>query len=856
MDKINPMSHKPWSIHHEKVLEFLGSRKKGLHPKEAHSRLAKYGFNELQGEKIPGRFSVLLSQIKNPMAVTLGIAAVICLVLQERLDAGAILLILIINAIIGYLQEYKSISALAALKRLSAPKVRVIREGETLVVPSESVVPGDIIQIEAGDLVSADSRVIEAFQLTADEASLTGESQPVEKITDIMESETSVSDRQNMLHSGTSINSGSGLAVVTRTGMETEIGKIAGMLNAQAIEKTPLQEKLDAVTKNLIFLGVLVILVVILLGLADEKDPFTIFMSGISLAVAAIPEGLPTVVTLALTLAVRRMTRRKAIVRNLSAVEALGSVDVICTDKTGTLTRGVMTAVNHELIDQSQEDLFYQAIVLCNNASLSGGAGDSTETALLEYSEKNGHPIKEIKNRFGRTHEWSFDSHRKRMSVRVRDQSHDGEEMIFVKGAPEAMMAVSSLSSSQTDTLTKKIHQHSSQGLRILGIGYKKSSAIELKEAESDLHFLGLIMLSDPPREESISAIRECQSAGIRVVMITGDHEQTAHSIAHSLGILTPHHNKVLTGKRIDSLAGDDLAALVEETAVYARVSPSHKLKIIKALQSNHHVVAMTGDGVNDAPALKAAQIGISMGKGGTEVARQASSIVLMDDNFATIVSAIEEGRAIYGNIRQSIQYLLSTNLSEIMIVLGSSLLHMDIPFSPMGLLWINLVTDGIPALALAAEPLDRNILIESKKPNPKSFFDRRFVIEMTFVGVLMTVIGLGVYYYLLQHEDIVKAKSWAFTLIVFLCLSRSFSCRSEVRTFFQLKPNYYHMGAVIFTLALHSYFQTFELFEDVFDVQTLSLRELVYLFLLSLIPSTLVECAKLITAWRLKKSH
>ena len=588
-------------------------------------------------------------------------------------------------------------------------------------------------------------------------------------------------------------------------------------------------------------------MIVIVLRYLEGEPWFAILMSAISLAVAAIPEGLPTIVTLALTLAVRRMTGRNAIVRNLSAVETLGSTDVICTDKTGTLTTGIMTVRELFLLDNSHENEFMRALILCNNASMDhGGTGDTTELALLQFASLKGFQISKIREENKRVHEWSFDSDRKRMSVGI---NHPEGVEILIKGAPESVVERCNLDDVKIHEIRNKIQELSSKGMRLLAVGRKSLPSIDgISDVETNLSFLGLVAMADPPKPETIPAIKLCRAAGIKVIMITGDHPSTAKAIALELGIAIPgKFNEVLTGQDLETFNDQELQKRVESTAVYARVSPAHKLKIIDALQKNNHIVAMTGDGVNDAPALKKAQIGVSMGKAGTEVARQSSSIILTDDNFSTIVSAVEEGRAIYGNIRRTIQYLLSTNLAEILVVLGCSVLFLPIPFTPIGLLWINLVTDGFPALALAAEPVHKNILIESPKPSPKSFFDRHFLSELFFVAVLMTVLCLGVYYYMLQTSDLVTAKSFAFTLLVYMSLFRSFSCRSETRVFFQLKLNFYHIGSIIIPLIFQTILERVGFFQNIFEITTLDFADHAVLFTISIFPVTFVEVYKLL---------
>lgn len=842
---------KPWSRHHLEILtETNVTKDSGLSDKKASDLLKSAGPNLLRTEKQITNLRIFLKQFNNPMVYTLAGATAISLFLGEALDAIAIFMILIINSVIGFIQESKANRAIQALKEMTVPSAHVIRNGKVMTIPSEEVVPGDILKIEAGDFVTADARLLEAFQLTADESPLTGESLPVHKNPEKLPEETILADRKNMIHAGTAISNGSARAVVTSTGMNTEIGSIAGMLEGTKVKETPLQSRLSAVSNRLILFGVVVILIVIVLRYLEGDAWFSILMSAISLAVAAIPEGMPTVVTLALTLAVRRMTKRAAIVRNLNAVETLGSTDVICTDKTGTLTTGVMTVRNIHLQDPEKKELFQKALILCNNASLDhDGSGDTTEIALLKYVVANGVPFRDIKKLHPRIHEWSFDSDRKRMSVAVRD----GERTrIFTKGAPETMLDRCELSKEQKNAIFEEVHKLSSRGERILAVAEKNGEIIDsADDVEKGLFFLGLVSMADPPKKETLNSIRECKDAGIKVVMITGDHPVTAKAIASELEIVIPGaFEDVLTGKELESMSLEELRKKVDSTAVYARVSPVHKLRIIEALQANGHVVAMTGDGVNDAPALKKAEIGVAMGKGGTEVARQAASMVLTDDNFSTIVAAIEEGRAIYGNIKRTIQYLLSTNLAEIMIVLGASLAQWPVPFTPIGLLWINLVTDGFPSLALAAEPLDKKILEQVQRPNPTSFFDNRFIRELLFVGILITVISLVVYHYGLRISDELTAHSYVYTVLVYLTLFRSFSCRSETKSYFELPLNFYHLFSVFIPLVLQFFLMKAQTFQELLEIKELSIRENLFLIFLGIVPVTILELHKL---WRKK---
>ena len=861
----------PWNSESEAVCKELDSDPKaGLSREEIALRLELFGPNVLKAERKTPWYKRLFAQFTSPVVVTLIIATVISAFLGERTDAIAIISIVIVNAIVGYLQEAKAEQAVEALKRLSAPKARVLRGGTVAEVEARDVCPGDILVLEAGDFISADARLIVASQFSTDEAVLTGESLSVIKSTKVLPKEIPLADRLNMLFAGTAAAAGSARAVVVETGMNTEIGRIAGMIESAEESRTPLQERLEQVSSKLLIFCIAVVIVVAVFGLL-RKDPWIdVLMSAISLAVAAIPEGLPAIVTLALALAVRRMSKRNAIVRHLPAVETLGSTDVICTDKTGTLTTGKMrvrdvavgakpaVATDSASLDGNDEFMsLVTSAVLCSNASLGDngqGIGDPTEVALLQLAKEHRVNLAALNNRNPRIAEWSFESVRKRMSVAV---SNGDKAVLHVKGAPESVLSRCALSEADKRAVLAQIEALSSQGRRLLAVASRtlgeSASDLPAKQltadtVESGLTFQGLVAMADPPRVESIDAIRKCHGAGIKVVMITGDHPITAKAIAAELGIIMPgKFDQVLAGPGLDALSDEELVKRVEQVAVYARVSPEHKLRIVKAWKAQGSVVAMTGDGVNDAPALKEASIGVSMGKGGTEVARQASSMILADDNFASIVSAVEEGRAIFGNIRRSIQYLLSGNLSEILIMLGAALLGWPVPLAPIHLLWINLVTDGLPALALAAEPVPEGLLTSTGRPSPASFFDRHFYREMIFVGVTVTVLALGVYDYSMRFEDEITARTHVFSFLVFAELFRSFANRSETKTIFQLGPasNLYHVGAVsvpiVFQLLLHH--TTW--FEEVFKVRTISWTECLVMLGLTLVPVSLLEIRK-----------
>jgi P-type Ca2+ transporter type 2C len=848
----------PWSLAPEALLvKFNTSAGQGLLQEQITPLQEQFGKNTLRAQKKISQLTHFLHQFKNPMVYTLAAAALIALLLGEIIDAIAILAIVLLNSGIGYFQESKAAAAIDALEKLTVPKAKVIRDGQVRMVDSSDIVPGDLLSLEAGDYVVADSRIIEGFQLAADEAVLTGESMPVHKTNEILPEMTELAERKNMIFAGTAISAGSGKALVIATGMDSEIGKIARLMEQKEMPQTPLQQRLEKVSHKLLLLGGVVILMVTGLGIYHGQEWFEIFMAAISLSVAAIPEGLPTVVTLALTLAVRRMTKRNALIRNIAAVETLGSTDFICSDKTGTLTTGKMQV--REAYWQSElitdvapmpEELL-KVLVLCNNASLdNGGSGDSTELALLSFVASKGIDLKSIYHKFPRLHEWSFDSDRKLMSVAV--ESNSGFQLL-VKGAPDALVAFCEMPLDQRSQVEELIKNISGSGRRLLALAMRTLpedySRLPAEEVEVNLTFLGLVALADPPKAESIKAIEACKASGIKVAMITGDHPLTAYAIGRELGIPGPGFDQVLTGKELNELSAEELAHKAQTTAIYARVTPEHKLKIVQALKSRGRVVAMTGDGVNDAPALKQADIGVAMGKAGTEVARQASSMILTDDNFSTIVAAIEEGRAIFGNIKRTIQYLLSTNLAEIFIMLGASIMGLPAPLAPLALLWINLVTDGFPSLALAAEPVRRDYLKTSPGPSPKSFFDRNFIRELLVVAVLMTIVELVVYIHALKSDQL-TARSYALMLLSYLCLFRSFSCRSESETYFHLPVNYWHIASSIVPILIQWTAQYTELYQRLFDVRVLTWQENLTLLALGILPVTVVELYKL---WRFR---
>jgi P-type Ca2+ transporter type 2C len=861
IEKENPKT--PWSEPLNSLVDyFKADTQIGLTKDEAEKRLKLYGPNALREPEKTPKWKRFLAQLKSPVVITLLIATVVSALLGEMVDAIAILTIVLINSIIGYFQEAKAEAAVEALKKSSAPKARILRSGVVYEITSEDIVAGDILVFEAGDLVAADARLFEANQLFIDESLLTGESLPVAKRLGEVGTSTPLADRSNMIFSGTAISTGTGKAIVTAIGMNTQMGNIALLIESAKTQKTPLQIRLEEVGSKLLILCLVVVALVALLGVIHGERWLDVLMTAISLAVAAIPEGLPAVVTLALALAIRRLTKKKAIVRNLPAVETLGSTGVICTDKTGTLTTGKMqvreVVTPTGLILETNDIPLMESVVLCSNASISESGestGDPTEVALLHLAKKHGHDIGKILKEKKRLYEWSFESIRKRMSVAV---SHEGQIFIHVKGAPESVLPLCHIKPEVLEKINDSLLKLSNRGHRILAVArgtlkippkdFRSSDFLEFSHVERDLTFLGLVAMADPPRPETKDAVLKCKASGILVVMITGDHPITAKAIARELGIIEPKKfDGVLTGAEIDQLSDFEFEKKIEHTAVYARVAPEHKIKIVNAWKAKGMVVAMTGDGVNDAPALKAASIGVSMGKGGTEVARAASAMVLADDNFATIVGAVEEGRAIYGNIRRTIQYLLSSNLGEVLIMLGAAVMGWPTPLMPIHLLWINLVTDGMPSLALAAEPVPKDILQSSPRPSPKNFFDKIFYQEMVLIGFVIAAFALAIYGYTLKTQGLAMARTYVFCFFVFEELFRSFACRSETKNFFQLGifSNNYHLLAVCIPLILQILVVEVDWFGDIFKIQKISWNDGLILLALTLVPTTILETRK-----------
>jgi len=814
--------------------ELNTSLSKGLNESEVKIRLEKVGLNQLEEGKKRTVWNMLIDQFKDVLIIILLVSAVVSILLGEVTDAIVIAIIVILNAVMSVLQEFKAEKSLDALKKMTVPETLVIRDGQQKKISSPQLVPGDVVLLESGDRIPADLRLVKVTDMRIQESVLTGESEAVEKNTDVVKAEdTSLGDRTNMAYMGTSVIAGRGKGVVVGTGMDTEMGQIAGMLQEQKQELTPLQKKLNQVGKNLGIIILFVIAIVVLLGCLRGIGFFEMFMTGIALAVAAVPEGLPAVVTIVLALGVQQMIKRNAIIRRLPAVETLGATTVICSDKTGTLTQNQMTVqklvtVNREIdvegsgyepvgqfkqngksiqpSDDKTLSLLLKVATLSNNSSLKQDPdnqhwdiiGDPTEGALIVAAAKAGYQEEDLENKYPRLKELTFDSDRKRMST--IHQTPDGNTLLFVKGAPDQIIerCKSYMDNDKTEQLTESIKQKiseqnkelASSALRVLAVAYREITISEkekldnkekfdIDKTENQLTYLGLIAMMDPPREEAAKAVQTCRRAGIRPVMITGDYSLTAQAIATQLDIYQPG-DRIITGTELEKMPQSELEKIVLETTIFARVSPRHKQRIVKALQKNSQVVAMTGDGVNDAPALKESDIGVAMGITGTDVSKEAADMILTDDNFSSIVSAVEEGRKIYQNIQKFIRYLLSCNLGEIITIFIAILIGFPRPLLPIQILWVNLVTDGFPALALGLDPAEMDLMKNPPRDPDEGIFSGKMGFNIFSQGIFIGIITLIAFYYGYSQYSLEVGETMAFGTLSFTQLWQSLNSRSD----------------------------------------------------------------------------
>lgn len=848
----------------------LNGQETPLTEEQVRQNQQKYGFNQLAEGTRKSTMQIFLEQFKDFLVIILIISAIVSLFLGEAESAVVILIVITMNAILGTVQTIKAEHSLESLKQLSAPNAKVLRNGVVVEIPGREITVGDEVHLEAGDYVPADGRILENASMKVDESALTGESLGVEKTSETLEGELPLGDRRNMVFSGSFVTYGRGTFIVTDIGMNTEMGKIAGLLKSTSEKKTPLQVSLDQFGQKLSIM--ILVLCGALFGLQVFKGGKVAdaFLFAVALAVAAIPEALSSIVTIVLAFGTRKMAKEGAIIRKLQAVEGLGSVSIICSDKTGTLTQNKMT-VEHYYIDgedipaeniDPQNPLHKQMLrlsILCNDSTNIDGQeiGDPTETALINLGDKLGVPAQRVRNAYPRLGEIPFDSDRKLMST--FHKLKDGYTMI-TKGAVDVMMdrikyvqkngQLIPLTSEDRDKIAKANERYSGEGLRVLGMGYRKFEAERtlVLEDENDLVFLGLIAMMDPPRVESAAAVSDCISAGIRPIMITGDHKVTAAAIAKRIGILTDM-SQACEGSQIDCLSDEELKDFVENINVYARVTPEHKIRIVRAWQEKGNIVSMTGDGVNDAPALKQADIGVAMGITGTEVSKDAASMILTDDNFATIIKAVENGRNVYANIRRAIQFLLSGNFAGILVVLLASLAGLPVPFAPVHLLFINLVTDSLPAIALGLEPYKHEVMKERPRPMNESILTKSFLAR---VGVEGTVIGLITMAAFCIGYSGGSARLGSTMAFGTLCLSRlvhGYNCKSKKPVLFTGKffNNKYMQYSFLAGFVLLSVVLTIPGLHSLFSVQTLNLAQLLTVYGLSLLNLPVIQGLKVV---------
>ena len=891
----------------------------GLTSEQIQQRQAQYGPNELQ--EAPGRsvLSILWEQLTNPLVLLLLGAALVSALLGKVTELIAIMAIVVLNAALGVGQEYRAEKAMAALKKMSAPLVRVRRSGHVLDIDPKELVPGDIVLLEAGSIIPADGRLLEAANLRVQEASLTGESVAVEKSTEALtQPNATLGDRLNMVYLGTAVTYGRGAAVVTSIGMQTELGRIATLIQGVEAEKTPLQRRLAQMGKTLFLVAFAVMIISGIVGLATGQPLTEVLLEAVAIAVAVVPEGLPAVITVALALGAQRMFRRQALVRRLYAVETLGSVTTICSDKTGTLTQNKMTVQVidvgnsiHEMDDLAQQGVIAlqrmngtarnsvtgaKAIVLagsalCTDVTLEiegdtlNAIGEPTEIALVLASARYGIPKTALDHAFPRVAEQPFDSDRKRMTTlhRLNETLHPGSiaatiaELLdpqqrpfvaFTKGAVDSLLKVATfawvegriipMSAEMRQRIDDGNNNMAQNGLRVLGLAYRFFDELPhngaVDEAESDLIFVGMVGIIDPPRPEVKDAVRIARDAGIRSVMITGDHPLTASAIAREIGI-ADEHDRVLTGAQISQMTREELEAVVETVPVYARVSPENKLHVVEALQARGHIVAMTGDGVNDAPALKRSNIGVAMGITGTAVSREASDMVILDDNFATIVASVEEGRTIYDNVRRFIKYLLASNTGEMIVLLVTQMISgMFIPLTTLQILWMNLITDGLPALALGVERSERGVMKRPPYDSNESLFGRGLGRHIVIVGAIMGVTGIGLGYWAFSSGLMASngKPAWNTMVFVFLTIAQmghAYSLRSHIDSAFKLPffGNPLLLVAIAITLVVQIGAVYIPFFNDIFATNPLTAGQLALCLVLSTVVFIGVEIEKVL---------
>lgn len=836
----------------------------GITEKEAKQRIKKYGHNVITDRKKISVSKILANQFKDFMTLILLASTLVSVFMGQTTEAVTIIVIVILNAVLGFIQEYRTEKTMEALKKLASPSANVIRDGSPVTIPAEQIVPGDLIILESGDRVPADAILIEANNMKTDESLLTGESLPVEKkaTNNKLYNKKKVLAGDEYIYMGTVILSGRGRAIVDRTAMDTEMGQIAGMIQDIDSEETPLQKRLAQLGKYIVYGCIIVCAVVSITGILRGESLYTMLLAGISLAVAAVPEGLPATVTIALAIGVQKMIKRKALIRKLPAVETLGCATVICSDKTGTLTENKMTvtrvfsggnmykvtgsgiAAEGEFIHNGKKvnpltsdslRIALEIAAVCNNAEIrkieddkKNGTfhkiksifkskarwvigGDPTEASLLAAALKSGLNRQILKHKYHRFDEIPFDSDRKCMSVMC--YKNKNEPYVFTKGAPDEIVkrcnriytskGVTALTFQKKRKLIRINDKMACNALRNIAVAYRRidSHNANVNNIENNLVFAGLIGMIDPPRKEVLDSVIRCKTAGIRPVMVTGDHKNTAEAIAKELCIYNSKNDEILTGSELDRIKDRELIEKIERVKVYARVSPRHKLRIVRLLKKTGHVVAMTGDGVNDAPAVKEADIGVSMGIMGTDVTKEASSMILLNDNFTTIVAAVEEGRTIYNNIRKFIRYLLACNIGEVLTMFIGMLTGLPIPLLPIQILWVNLVTDGLPAVALGLEPSERDIMLQSPRNTSESIFSQGLTGLIIFRGIFLGLSTLAVFISILHFTgNVVRARTAAFATLVLTQLIHVFECKSEKKSIFEI-PLFNNMALILAVL-------------------------------------------------------
>jgi Ca2+-transporting ATPase len=864
----------------EDVIEGLKTSLKGISSEEAQKRLLEYGPNELKEKKKKIPLIMFLDQFRDFMILVLIAAALISGLIGELSDTIAIIVIVFLNAVVGFIQEYRADKAMAALKKMAEPYATVIRNSMPETIPASELVPGDVVMLEAGKIVPADMRLIEAAHFKVEEAALTGESMPVEKNIEALHDEhLPMGDRKNMAYKGTFVTSGRGAGVIVTTGMGTELGRIAAMLQEEEEVKTPLQKRLATFGQKLAIAVLAICAIVFGIGIMRGEPPLLMLLTAISLAVAAIPEALPAVITISLALGAKKLITQHALIRKLPAVETLGSVTYICSDKTGTLTLNKMTVeeiyVEGEIVKseklkvKSEEQLlalnsplatFFTALALSNDAQTGADGiviGDPTEIALYDIAKKQGFEKKKLEKNFARVAEIPFDSNRKCMTT--FHQWPDGKFISFTKGATDVLIEKSEniltsegLSSVDIGEMHRMNERMAADGLRVLCVAMRiwdvLPADMSAGDVETGLTVLGLTGMMDPPRDEAREAVALCKAAGIKPVMITGDHPITAKVIAGRLGIIEDDSKAIITGRELEKLSLEEFEERVEHIRVYARVAPEQKLKIVKALQDKGQFVAMTGDGVNDAPALKRADIGVAMGITGTDVSKEAAHMILLDDNFATIVKAVKEGRKIYDNIRKFIKYLLTTNSGEIWTLFLAPLAGLPIPLLPIHILWINLVTDGLPALALSVEPEEGDLMSRPPRHPKESIFAHGLGLHAIWVGLLMGGVVLFVQTWSIKTGH-AHWQTMVFTVLCLTQLGHVLAIRSERESLFKIGvlSNKYLLGAVLLTFALQMATIFVPVLNPIFKTEPLTFSELIFTLVLSTIVFFAVETEKLI---------